>query len=362
MQILRNHEPLRIGFLPLSDCAPLVYAWEAGLFEKYELNVELQREIRWGDLRDKVIAGDLDAAQAPAPLPFLANVGVDSDHCSCVSGMVLNLQGSAITVSRRLWEEGVSDAAGLRSRIYDNWGKKTYTFAFSHTFSAQYYLLETWLKRGGVVPDRGIRLVVMPPSQLFPTLKLGYIDGYCVGEPWTSMAVQAEIGVCVATSADLAPLHPEKVLMVRQGFAIGRAPEHERIIAALLEACAFCDRAENWPLIAEMICQRRYVDAPVECFQGGVEPQSPGGARRQVVPGSDIFHRFEANVPTHDKAAWIMDLLYDLLKKHSLEWRRARPAPILKNIFRRDSFDRGQALLSHPAQHEADAPLAGRPS
>jgi ABC-type nitrate/sulfonate/bicarbonate transport system substrate-binding protein len=362
MQILRNREPLRIGYLPLSDCAPLVYASEAGLFAQYELNVELQREIRWGDLRDKVISGDLDAAQAPAPLPFLANVGVDSDHCSCVSGMVTNLQGSAITVSRKLWDEGVSDAAGLKSRIYANWGKKTYTFAFSHTFSAQHHLLEIWLRRGGAAPDRGIRLVAMPPAQLYPTLKLGYIDGYCIGEPWTSMAVQSGAGVCVATSAELAPLHPEKVLMVRQGFAIGRAQEHEQILAALLEACAFCDRPENWPVVAEILCQRQYVDAPVECFPGVVGAESPRRDQQRIARGLDIFHRSGANAPTDDKAAWIVEMLYGLLQKHSLDWRQTRPATILKNVFRRDSFERGQALWLQRPQYGAHAPLAGRRS
>jgi len=256
----------------------------------------------------------------------------------------------------------VSDAASLRNLIYSTWGKKTYTFAYSHAYSAQYHLLETWLNRGGVAADRGIRLVVMPPSQLFPTLKLGYIDGYCSGEPWTSMAVQAGVGVCVATSADLAPLHPEKVLMVRQGFAIGRAREHEQMIAALLEACAFCDRPENWPVVADLLCQRQYVDAPVECLQAGPMAHVPAGEAQPHALGLDIFHRFEANVPTQDKAAWVMDLLYKLLQKNSLDWRRARPSPVLRNVFRRDSFDRALALLANPPAQDMDALVAAHTS
>src|SRR6266436_9481813 len=113
---LRRREPLRVGFLPVSDCAPLVVAQETGLFAKYEVEVELVREASWANVRDKVINGDLDAAQAPATLPFLANLGVESDPCACVSGLVLNLQGNAITISRRLWEEGVRDAITLRQR------------------------------------------------------------------------------------------------------------------------------------------------------------------------------------------------------------------------------------------------------
>src|SRR5678809_994202 len=116
--ILKWKEPLRVGFLPVTDCAPLVYAQEAGLFAEYELDVELHRENSWANLRDKVIQGELDAAHAPATLPFLSNLGIESDPCSCVSAMVLNLQGNAITISRKLWEQGVRDAATLRAEIY----------------------------------------------------------------------------------------------------------------------------------------------------------------------------------------------------------------------------------------------------
>ena len=133
--------------------------------------------------------------------------------------------------------------------------------------------------------------------------------------------------------------------MVRQGFAIGRAAEHEQIIAALLEACALCDQARNWPLLAEILCRPQYVDAPADCFLSS-------GNSPNALPGLDIFHRFEANVPTGEKACWIMEVLYQLLEKHSLDWRRSHPAPVLKNIFRRDSFDRAQALLSGHHKHE----------
>src|SRR5271166_977926 len=96
--ILKRREPLQVGFLPLFDCAPLVYALEGGLFAKYELDVELRRENSWASLRDRLVNGDLDAAQAPATLPFLANLGLESDPCECVSGLILSLQGNAITL------------------------------------------------------------------------------------------------------------------------------------------------------------------------------------------------------------------------------------------------------------------------
>jgi len=344
---------LNLGFLPVSDCAPLVYAHEAGLFEKYDLEVQLQRETSWANIRDKVIGGELDAAHAPATLPFLANLGIESDPCACVSGLVLSLQGNAITISRRLWEQGVHDAASLREKIYQHWGKRTFTFGVVFSLSSQEILLRRWLVSAGIVPEVDIRIVSIPPQQMFPTLKLGYIDGYCVGEPWTSMAVQAGVGMCVATSAELAPLHPERVLMVRQSFAIGRSSEHERLVAALLESCAFCDQPGNRPLLAEMLAHPQYVNAPAECGRAGLprplsslEPQPDG------LQGLSIFHRYNANEPSDDKARWIIERLYELLNQDVFRARNPGRTPVLKNVFRKDIFERGKAAMTNEFKQE----------
>jgi ABC-type nitrate/sulfonate/bicarbonate transport system substrate-binding protein len=335
-----------VGFLPVSDCAPLVYACEAGLFEKYELEVQLRRETNWAGIRDKVIYGELDAAHAPATLPFLANLGLESDPCACVSGMVLSLQGNTITISRQLWEQGVQDAETLREQIYKRWGKRTYTFGVVFSFSPQELLLRRWLKSAGIVPEADVRIVAIPPDQMFPTLKLGYIDGYCVGEPWASVAVQAGVGVCVATSAELAPLHPEKVLMVRQSFAIGRADEHERLLAALLEACAFCDLARNRSLVSEMLAHPQYVNAPAECVKAGLAgPFESANRGIESLLDLAIFHRHNANEPSDDKAVWLINELHELLRQNVFIRRNFSRTPVLQNVFRRDIFERAKAAL-----------------
>lgn len=345
LQILRRKDPLRIGYLPVSDCAPLVYAHESGLYDKYDLEVHLQRETSWANVRDKVIQGELDAAHAPATLPFLANLGIESDPCACVSGLVLSLQGNAIVLSRKLWDEGVRDAAGLRERIYRSWGKRTFTLGVVFSLSSQEILLRRWLTSAGIVPDVEIRIVAIPPAQMYPTLKLGYIDGYCVGEPWTALAVQAGAGVCIATSAELAPLHPEKVLMVRQSFAVGRAGEHERLIAALLESCAFCDAPTNRPLLGELLSHSQYVNAPSECVQAGL-PRAFGatGIPGEASSGTSIFSRYNANEPGDDKALWIIERLYELFHVDSFRMKTRGRAPVLKNIFRKDIFERARTV------------------
>lgn len=352
--IPRRREPIRLGFLPASDCAPLVYAHEAGLFEKYELDVELLRETSWSNVRDKVVQGDLDAAQAPATLPFLANIGLESDPCACVSGLVLSLQGNAIALSTRLWDEGVRDAVTLRERIYKRWGKRTYTFGVAFPFSPQEMLLRHWLQSAGVLPEVEVRIVGIPPTQLFPTLKLGYIDGFCAGEPWASLATQAGVAKCVATSRELAPLHPEKVLMVRQSFAIGRADEHERLLAALIEACAFCDQPQNRLVFSDMLAHPHYVNAPAEALRAGLAgPFEWATHQAQDFFDLTIFHRHNANDPSDEKARWLMERLHGLLETSFFKRQNFGRTPVLKNVFRRDIYERAVAALQSQATQVA---------
>ena len=342
--------PLRLGFLPLNDCAPLVMAHELGLFAQYGLDVKLCREPSWTRIRDKIIYGELDAAQAPGALPFATNLGLDSEQCACVAGMVLNLQGNAITISRGLWERGVRDARTLQHEIRRTRGRKTFTFGVVFPCSSQHFLLRQWLKSAGTNPDTDVRIVVIPPAQLFPSLKLGYVDGYCVGEPWTSVAVQAGVGVCVTTSMDLAPLHPEKVLMVRLAFAEQHPREHERLIAALVEACVFCDRLENRPHVSECLARPQYVNAPADCLKAGlVGPFDLGDGHVQSFHDLNIFSRHHANEPGDEKAAWIMDHLYELLQSGALK-APLRRSPVLRNIFRRDIFDRAKQAALHQVE------------
>ena len=349
-EILEKGRPLQVGFIPDADCAPLIFARESGLFEKYELDVDLHRETTWANIRDKVIQGDLDATQAPATLPFVANLGLDSDQCACVAGLVLNLHGCAITVSRELWDQGVREADTLRDLVYRNWGRRTYTFGVVFPYSPPYFLLRQWLAAGGFV-GREVRIVVLPSAQMFPTLRLGYIDGYCAGEPWTSLAVEAGAGACVASSGDLAPLHPGKVLMVRRDFALERAGEHERLAAALLEACVFCDQPGNRPLLADMLSQAHYVNAPADCLKPvTAETAVSTGAPPRGDAGGNIFHRYNANDPTVEKAEWLVSRLYDLIDESILKYPLIERTPMFKNVFRRDIFDRARALVRKQAR------------
>jgi ABC-type nitrate/sulfonate/bicarbonate transport system substrate-binding protein len=330
-EILEKSRSLRVGFLPVNDCAPLVMARELGLFAKYALQVELKREASWSVIQDKIIYGKLDAAHAPAAMPFAANLGCQTPRLLCVTGLILSLQGNAITLSRDLWRRIGNDAKALRQEILRLRGRRTHTFGVVFQFSSQNFLLRQWLKSIAIDPDHDVRIVMVPPTQLFPNLKLGYLDGYCVGEPWTSLAVEAGVGWCVTTSAELAPLHPEKALMVRREFAEGHAEEHTLLIAALIEACKFCDRPENREQVSRILAQRQYVNAPLSCLSPGMTgPFAPGQGHADPLHDFVIFSRYKANEPSPNKAEWIVG--------HLREMGALKDAALLQNPAVTDTF------------------------
>jgi ABC-type nitrate/sulfonate/bicarbonate transport system substrate-binding protein len=304
-----HRHPLRLGFVALADCAPVVMAHELGLFARYGIEVELHREVGWATIRDKVLYGELDAAQAPAGIVVSATCGIDSVAAECLTGLVLNLHGGAITLSKELWNRGARDGEALRSLI--SLEREPLVFGVAHHYSSHSFLLREWLRRYRIDPDREVRIVVVPPPQVVANLKAGHLDGCCVGEPYNSLAVMTKVGWCVAISPELAPGHPEKVLMVRRDFAERQKEEHLALIAALIESCRFCDRPENRERLTETLAESQYVNTPIRALQMSLEGTFDfGNGRVEKVADFHIFARGNANEPTPEKARWVIDSLH----------------------------------------------------
>jgi len=302
-----NTHRLRVGFVPLTDCAPLVMAEELGLYRKYDLDVRLHRELGWATIRDKIIYGELDAAHAVAGMPFAATLGLGSVKCDCLTAIVLNLHGNAVTLSNQLARKGILDGASLRAEVNALRGERTLTFGIVSPVSSHHFLLRGWLAAAGINPDRDVRIVVVPPPQMVANLKSGNLDGCCVGEPWNSVAVQSKAGTCVAVSAELDAGHPEKVLMVREDFAQAREEDHLSLVAALLEACAYCDDRQNHDHIIEVLSRPEYVGTSPEALRCGITGKFEfAGGMVRTISDFNVFHRYDANEPSGDKAAWVI--------------------------------------------------------
>jgi len=343
--------PLRLGFVPLTDCAPLVIAHELGLFQKYGLQVTLHRELGWATIRDKIIYGELDAAHALAAMPVAATLGLGSIRCDCLTALVLNLHGNAITLSDDLRERGVHDGPSLKQVVQQLRHKKTLTFGAVAPFSSHYFLLRKWLIKSGINPEHDVRIVIVPPPQMVANLKAGHLDGFCVGEPWNSVAVQSRVGWCIAASAELGPEHPEKVLMVRRDFAEKRSAEHTALLAALLDACAFCDEPENHAQLVATLARPEYVGVPEPALLRGFRGEiSTTNSRARIVRDFVIFHRHDANEPSAAKAGWVLQQLREVTT--GLE-PSAFNATLGRRVFRTDLFEK--AVRFRATMHEAKA-------
>jgi ABC-type nitrate/sulfonate/bicarbonate transport system substrate-binding protein len=319
-------------------------ACELGLFQKYDLSVELRREIGWATIRDKIVYGELDAAHAVAGLLFACGFGLGVVRTACLTALVLNLNGNAITLSNKLRSRGVRDGRTLRAEIERVNGTRVLTFGVAFPFSSHNFLLSRWLRAVGVEPQIDVQVATVPPPQMFANLRAGNLDGYCVGEPWNSVAVMRRTGWCIATSVEIAPFHPEKVLMVRRDFAEERESEHLRLIAALIEACAFCDRPQNRDRVIETLASPQYVNAPIQALRMSmIGTFDYGHGRIEKDADFHVFSRHGANEPTVEKGKWVLQQMCDsgVLKDPSLI-----PPHGIAELFRADIFRQANQLIT----------------
>ena len=311
---------VRVGFIALADFAPLLVAESLGLFSKYNIEVELVREVGWATVREKILYGQLDAAHAIAGLALSMRLGLDGVTCNTIAPFVFNLNGNAITLARDLWLRGVRDAVTLNKLIRST-PQRLFTFGIVSRVSSHNFLLRRWLKQGGIDPDKDVRLVVLPPTQMVGALTAGLIDGYCVGEPWNSVAIMNGTGWCPASSEDLAPNHPEKILLTTEEFADERPLELKALIQALYEACAFCDAEENREQVLSLLMGSGQLQAERSALKASlIGPFDTGTGNKRNATRFHIFHRENANVPDASKARWIVNQFaeHGLIPQHDV--------------------------------------------
>jgi nitrate/nitrite transport system substrate-binding protein len=313
---------LKVGFIPIIDCAPVVLAEELGAFERQGLEVEVRREVSWANVRDKLALGVLDASHMLAPLPLAVTLGLSSVSVPLVNVMTLQVNGNALTLSQSLWremEEAAPDlvasghaalvakalAAVVRKRAASGAPQVVLASVFSH--SAQNYMVRLWLASGGIDPDRDVRLVVVPPPHTVAHLSGGAIDGYCVGEPWNQRAAVLGIGRIALVGPDIWKGMPEKVLGTTEAWAENNPETLKALIKALLEACRWLDEPDNRVEAARLLSSPRYLNTPAEVL-----------ARTLDLPDFHIFHRNHANFPWRSHADWFL--------KQMVRWGQAAPS------------------------------------
>lgn len=326
---------LSLGFVPLNDAAPLIVARERGFFAREGLSVELSREVSWATVRDKLAAGALDGAHmlAPVPLACTLGLGLAGDPQPMIAPLALNRNGAAVTLSRRLGlpeaataaEAGAALAEAVAARRAA--GETPLTLAVVFPYSMHNYLLRYWLAEAGIDPDRDVRITVAPPSRMAARLAEGELDGFCAGQPWNALAVEAGDGQVAVRAAQVWQDGPEKVLATTAAWAQRNPDVLQALLRALLQAAAWADAPEHRHELAVLLAQPQYV---------GVDPWLIEATLPQT-----SFHRDGASAPLAAHAGWILSQM--------MRWGQAPPeldiAAAARRVYRPELYAQAAAAL-----------------
>lgn len=305
-------EPIKLGFIPLTDCSPIVMAKELGLFKKYGVEVIVTKESSWANVRDKILTGELDGAHCLYSMPFSVYTGVGGKAGSEMKiAMMLNTNGQAITLSndfcgkvgfKDMAKAGPVVAAKLKA-------EKEVTFAMTFPGGTHDLWLRNWLALANI-NQKTSKIITIPPPQMVANMKVGNMDGFCVGEPWGGVAAMQKIGFTQIASQDIWKDHPEKALVVNKDFSVKRKADLIKVMKAIMEACIWLDVPANRKKTADIIGKAPYVNANNDVIEDRLNGEYNLGCNlgKKIYKGDQMaFHKGGmVNFPRKSHAIWAM--------------------------------------------------------
>ncbi len=300
-------EEVKVGFIPLTDCASVVMASVLGFDKKYGIKIVPVKEASWASVRDKLLHGELDAAHVLYGLLYGVQMGIGGTKKDMNVLMTLNQNGQAITLAKGLADKGAQNGAGLAQLIK----KENREFVFAQTFPTGTHAmwLYYWLAQHGIHPMKAVKVITVPPPQMTANMRVGNMDGFCVGEPWNHRAIVDGIGFTAATTQEIWPDHPEKVLGCSAEFSAKYPNTARALIAAVLEASRWIDSSlSNKNKMAEVIADKAYVNTSVDVINQRILGRYQNGLGKTW---DDKYHmKFFAdgavNFPYLSDAIWFM--------------------------------------------------------
>jgi len=298
---------VKFGIIALTDCSPLVIAHERKLFEKYGIRSTVVKLASWASIRDNLTSGEIQATHMLLGMPLASSMGLlGSPRKPMVIPWLLNRNGQAITL-KSAWKGKVQGDPKALKPLADEARKAGTPLTFAMTFPPGTHAMWTryFLGSGGIHPDREVGLVTIPPAQMVANMKVGKMDGFCVGEPWNARAIQDGIGFTAITTQGIWKDHPEKVCAFLEEFAEKNPRTVKAILKALHEASVWLDVIENRVEQAAIISRPSYVNCPPETILGRLQGRYDfGDGRKLDDPHYLIFHRRNCNYPQRKYAVW----------------------------------------------------------
>ncbi|WP_246329575.1 CmpA/NrtA family ABC transporter substrate-binding protein [Chthonobacter rhizosphaerae] len=331
----RDAGVIRAGFIPLVDSAALVAAARLGFAEAEGVRVDLVRQTSWASIRDRLAVGHMDVAHMLAPMPIAASLGLGTPAVPMVVPMALGLGGNAISVSTALFDamarHGAVTGAGpaalgaaLKAVVRERGPGQPLTFAMVHPFSAHNYELRYFLAAAGIHPDRDVRLVVVPPPYMVEAVESGQIDGFSVGEPWNSLAVERGAGVLLVPKVEIWRSSPCKVLGMRADWAERHPAKVAALLRAVEKAARFVDDPANRETLVGLLAAEDIVGVDPAIIRRSLSGEMVlrKGEAPRLVPDFIGFSRGAATFPWKSHALWFYSQM--------VRWGHAGLAPDLQ--------------------------------
>ncbi len=257
----------KLGFIALTDSAPLIIAKEKGFFTKYGMtDVEISKQKSWPVTRDNLkigsSGGGIDGAHILSPMPYLLTI---NDKVPMYLLARLNINGQAISVAEKFKDLKI----GLQSKLLKESvtkakaDQKSLKFAMTFPGGTHDLWMRYWLAAGGINPDQDVILQAVPPPQMVANMKVGTVDAFCVGEPWNAQLVSQKLGYTALSTGELWNDHPEKAFAMRQDWVDKNPNATQALLMAIMEAQQWCDQAENKEEMCKICADRKYFNVAV---------------------------------------------------------------------------------------------------
>jgi nitrate/nitrite transport system substrate-binding protein len=329
---------MNFGMIALTDCSPIVIAHEQGLFKKYGINSKVTKGANWAAIRDNLSTGSIQATHMLTGMPIASTMGLQgAPKKPMIIPWMMNRNGQSITLKAE-WKGKVgADPKSLKPFVEQ--AKKLgepLTFAMTFPPGTHAMWIRYYLAAGGINPDKDITLIVVPPAQMVANMKIGKMDGFCVGEPWGARSIADGIGYTAVTTQDIWKDHPEKVCAFTEEFAEKNPKTVKAVLKALQEASVWLDDLENRKKQCEIVSQATYINCQKEIILGRLLGDLDYGDGRKVKDDHYMhFSKRNCNYPQSKYCKWFLS--------QYRRWGMVSGAPdyegITKRVMRSDIYE-----------------------
>jgi nitrate/nitrite transport system substrate-binding protein len=337
---------LNFGMIALTDCSPIVIAHEKGFFKKYGINSTVTKGANWAAIRDSLSTGSIQATHMLIGMPLASTMGLaGSPKKPMVIPWLLNRNGQAITLKTEWKGKVAADPKALRPFV-DQANKLGEPLTFAMTFPPGTHAMwmRYYLGAGGINPDKDINLIVVPPAQMVANMKIGKMDGFCVGEPWNARAIADKIGFTAVTTQDLWADHPEKVCAFTEEFAEKNPKTVKAVLKALHEASVWLDNLDNRPEQCAIVSKPTYINCEAKTILGRLQGHYDyGDGRKKEDDHFMHFSRRNCNYPQAKYAKWFLS--------QYRRWGMVTGAPdydgVAKRVMRADLYEEAMKEIGY---------------